>query len=223
MAVKRSIAFLVISLLALSGRADLTPLKSVAAAKRLNDDACLTPRTFDFSGKVLSNGKRYWFFRDATGGIEIHNRRPETFGFARGSVVRVRGHMTVEKNGVRKFLAESTEILESGRLEAPAETSVADILDGSMDFRLVRVRGVISAVVSDEVDDTFCWATLRTSAGSVFLTFCDKWNDLEALGPAIDAEVVVTGLAAPTTGLRRNLGHRVSVSNSDTIEPKNGS
>lgn len=204
-------------LLVLSGRADSVLRKTIAEALQLNDESCQTPQPFDFSGKVLSEGKRYWFFRDATGGIEIHNRRPETFGFARGSVVRVRGNMTVEKNGVRKFLSESTELLEAGRLEPPAETSVTAILDGSMDFRIVRVKGVISTVVPDEVDDTVCWATLRTASGKIHLTLSDKWNDIATLQAMIDAEVVVTGLAAPMTGLRRNLGHQISIGQQDTI------
>ena len=212
-----TINFLLI-LLVLSGRADLAPLKSVAEAKRLTDNDCLTPRAFEFTGKVLSEDKRYWFFRDETGGVEIHNRRPESFNVFRGSIVRTRGNMTVEKNGVRKFLAETTDLLETGRQEAPAETTVTAILDGNMDYRLVRIGGVISAIVPDEVDDTVCWATLRTPTGSVYLTFYGKWNDANVLRPAIDAEVVVTGLAAPTTGLRRNLGHRVYVSDLDSVD-----
>jgi len=72
-------------------------------------------------------------------------------------------------------------------------------------------------VVPDEVDDTFCWATLRTPSGNVYLTLSSCWNDIAKLQPTIDAEVVVTGLAAPTTGLRRSLGHRISVGKQGSI------
>lgn len=214
MSVERSIAFLAISLLALSGLADLTPLRSVTEAKRLTDNDCLAPRAFEFSGRVLSEGNCFWFFRDATGGVEIHNRRPESFNFSRGTVVKVRGSMTVGKNGARRFLADAAESLRTEPPEATVDTSATAVLDGSRDFHFVRVRGVFSAVLPDEVDDTCSWATLRTTSGRIYLTLSSKWNDIAALQSMIDAEVVVTGLAAPTTGLRRKLGHRISV---DTI------
>jgi len=214
---RRRLPMLAICLFALLGRADSTPLTSVAEAKQLTDDACLTPRRFSFTGKVLSEDARYWFFKDETGGVEIHNQgqRPRTL--SRGSVVCVSGEMTIAQNGVRKFLADTVDILRTEQPEAPVDTTAAAVLDGSMDFHVVRIKGVISTVVPDEVDDTFCWATLRTPSGNVYLTLSGCWNDLAKLQPTIDAEVVVTGLAAPTTGLRRSLGHRISVGKHNSI------
>ena len=214
MSVERSIALLVVSLLALSGRTNPAPLLSVAEAKRLTDNDCLVPRAFEFTGQVLSEGKFFWFFRDATGGVEIHNRRPESVNFSRGTVVKVRGSMTVGKNGARRFLADAAESLRTEPPEDPVDTTAAAVLDGSRDFHFVRVRGVFSAVLPDEVDDTCSWAMLRTASGRIYLTLNSEWNDMAELQSMIDAEVIVTGLAAPTTGLRRKLGHRISV---DTI------
>jgi len=183
-------------------------ITSVAEARRLDVDRCPSGPSFDFTGEVLSDGPHYWFFRDATGGTEIHNCAPGCHRIPPGATVRVRGKMAVDRNGIRKFLSERVELLRANRAEEPVEASAADILDGRMDYRFVRVRGVVSSVILDEIDDKFCWATLRTTAGKVYLTNSDKQAD--ALQSAIDAEVVVTGLAAPVTGLRRNLGRSVA-------------
>jgi len=206
-----------VCLLVLSGRTDNVLLTSVAEAKRLTDDACQTPRSFAFTGKVLTEDEQHWFFDDGSGGIEIHNRTLGPRAFSPGTVIGVRGEMSIMRNGARRFFADAVEIHRTEQPASPVDATPAAVLNGSMDFRLVRIKGVISAVVPDEVTDSTCWASLRTSSGKVYLTFSNKRNDIAALQRAIDAEVVVTGLAAPTTGLRRNLGHRISVDKHDSI------
>ena len=215
---KRRLAILAFWTSLLAGTADCAPLTSVADALRLPDESCLKPISFDFTGEVLSENKAYWFFRDSSGGIEIHNRHPVGDPPARGSTVRVCGEMTVRRNGVRFFLADTIERLRTDTMETPTETTATAILGGNTDFRLVRIRGVFSAIIPDEVDVNVCWATLRTPSGKVFITLHGKWNNADTLRPLIDAEVSVSGLAAPVTGLRRNLGHCIFVGDLDTVD-----
>ena len=207
-----------LGLLALTAQpASAKVLSSVAEALRLPDRECVRPRPFDFTGDALTEDPRWWFFRDETGGTEIHSRRSGTNRLVRGSVMRITGEMTVEKNGVRRFWSDTAVRVRDGQPQLPVETTVSEILNGNMDFRFVRVCGVISAVIPDEVDNSVCWATLRTAGGNIFLTLHGKWNDTNALRTRIDAEVAVTGFASPIPGLRQNLGRRIAIGPHDDI------
>lgn len=208
---------LAFGLVLLTAQASPEPLSSIAEAKRLSDDGCRTPQPFVFTGTVLSEGKHIWFFRDATGGAEILNRQKKGFLPPCGSTVRIHGEMMVEKNGARKFLATTVDLLRTNAPEEPIDATVADVLNGQMDFRRVRIKGVISAIIPDEVDNSVCWASLRAPSGTLFLTLYGKWNDPALREKLIDAEVILTGLATTIVGLRRNLGRCILISSNDSI------
>lgn len=196
---------------ATSVRAAETPLSTVAEIRHAPDTAYLTQQPFDLTGEVISNGRLHWFFRDGTGGLQITNRRVSDRSFAREDVVRVRGTLAITENGTRTPIADRTTFIGAGTPSVPVETNSGEVNSGRMDYRIVRIRGVIASVVRDEVDIRLCWATLRTPDGALFLTLYEKWNDPALIRTFVDADVSVIGLAAPITGLRRNLGHCIAV------------
>ena len=205
-------------ILSFAALGDGTILRSVAEALNLSDENCRVRHAFDFSGEVLSqSGKTYWHFRDATGGVEIHNGSPHLGAFPRGTNVRIRGSMSNADYGIRELVADSIEFLGGGTVPSPHVAAAADIQSGLFDFRLVRLRGVISSIVRDEVDVSAFWATLRTETGNIYLTVETELDLTTNPNDYIDAEVEVTGLASPITGLRRNLGRRISIDEGDAV------
>ena len=119
--------------------------------------------------------------------------------------------------GERMFWADSMDCVDRGKKPDPADAAISDIHAGQLDYRLVRITGVISSVVKDEVDTRYCWSTLCTSSGNVFLALYGKWNDPDKIRPFVDAEVSVMGLVSPISGLRQHLGREISVGNEDEI------
>ena len=192
-------------------------LTSVASAMRIPDEACLRPMPFCLTGRILSSSAHSWILHDGTNGVEIHNRTAERTDVARGSEVRVCGEMSVGENGVRLFCSGPPVVLGPRHPLVPVSVTAADVQSGAVDYHFVSATGVISSVVRDEIDEKYCWATFRTAKGKTFLTLSEKWNDLDKLRSLVDATVVVTGLATPITGFRRNLGHCISIGNDDEI------
>ena len=197
--------------------ADDNTLTSVKDIVNISDEDCKRPHSFDLTGELLLKGDLYWFFRDETGGVEIHNLVRETMPFERGDVIRVKGELTLKENGIRRLYARSIALLAHGQPSPPVAASAEDVQSGRTDFRFVRMTGVISSVVKDEIDEDFLWATLRTSSGKTLLAFDSRGHDRSRLVSLIDAEVSVTGLATPITGFRNNLGKNIRISAADTV------
>ena len=214
---KRAILFSIFLLSLADAIADVRVLTSVAEAISLSDDAFEKPLGFDFTGNILSDGRKSWIFRDASGGIGIYKPMAGAPALPVGGMARICGSVSVSKDGSRTFAAETARLLSAGSPPEASDATGADILSGRMDYRHVRIQGVLSSLVKDEVDPSCLWAELRTPTGKVFLTFLDAEKDLSRLRDLVDADICVTGLATPISGLRSALGRHVNVSTIDNV------
>ena len=198
-------------------------LTSVAEAKGIKIEDIKAPLAFDFTGTMMLRGEVWgkgetWEFSDDTGGISIFADATLPAEFRQWDVVRVKGEMLVADNDkTRRFVSHAVEILRHGESVPPIDATADEINTGKCDYRFVRIRGVISSCVVDEVSPDFFWTALRTTSGKVFL--CLTASEMQKLPIAnmADAEAEVIGVACPISGLRRSLGHYLRVHESESI------
>ncbi len=212
MAMKRFATLFLFALFA-GGLAAGEALTSVAEAKSIKIEDIKAPIAFDFTGTMMLRGEAWgkgeiWVFSDDTGGISIFSNATLPDEFRQWDVVRVKGVMLVADNDkTRRFVSHKVEVLRHGEPVPPIDATAHEINMGKYDYRFVRIRGVISSCVVDEVSPDFFWTALRTAAGKVFLCLTASEMQKTPLANMADAEAEVVGLACPISGLRRSLGH----------------
>ena len=197
--------------------AENAELTTIAEAYRLTDADCREPRPFCFTGTLLSSGSEYSRIRDATGGIPLLLRGVSTDHIPLFSTVRVKGKMSIIHNGEREFVTTSCEMLRPNAPDLPIACTCSDIRSGRADHHFVRIRGVISSVILDEVDPRVLWVSFRDPTGDVFLICDSNRFEKRKLQDLVDSDVEVSGLAYLLGGLRHNLGRSVSVDNPENI------
>lgn len=84
--------------------------------------------------------------------------------------------------------------------------NASQVDSGEFIGKQVSIRGVVSAVVRDDVDDGFNWIRIKTPEGTVSASTDNKVHPLAELQPLLDAEVELTGVVQRFTQWRKNLG-----------------
>ena len=194
-------------------------LTSVAEANRINLEDITSPRPFDFTGTVLSTAdRRFLIFSDGSDGAHIFPEGIVPSGLRTWDVIRTRGEMVVvDYDKTRRFVSHEIEILGHKTPTVPVAAPASEINKGNYDFSFVRIRGVITSCVLDEVAPDYCWMAFRTDTDKVFLAISMDALRKCPLTELVDAEAEITGLAAPISGLRRRLGRSLLVHDPDGI------
>ena len=219
----KTIATLFFALFACAASANRTQT-SVAVARKVPIEDITSPIAFDFTGMVLSKGDIWrkdgiWTFADDTGGANIFVGALHSAEVRQWDVVRVKGEMIVAgEDKTRRFVSHEVEILRHGTPVPPVDATATEISTGKHNYRFVRIRGVLTSFVVDEVAPDYFWVVLRTGTGKVFLCIGEAEMRSLPFANMADAEVEVTGLAHPISGLRRGLGNYLRVFNSEGVK-----
>ncbi len=186
-------------------------LTSVAEAYGVNIEDITAPMPFDLTGVVLhvetfSTNLFAFPISDATGGTPIFFA-PPIESPRLWDVVRVKGDMVIEDHDKsRRLVAKEITAIRHGPPIQPVAATAPEINAGKFDFRFVRVNGVFSGCVRDEVDPGYVWAALRTENGSCLMAINAEALGTRTTAELTDAEVEVTALCAPVSGVRQGLG-----------------
>ena len=189
-------------------------LTTVAEAESIGIEDIKAPIPFDFTGTAVAqnNENTWWPFLDDSGGVFVFADTRLPSELRQWDVVRVKGEMVVaESDKTRRFVSKEVEVLRHGDPIPPVDATAHEINAGELDYRFVRIRGVVSSCVADEVAPNFYWTALRTAAGKVFLCTSASETGTPPIANMADAEAEVVGLARPISGLRRSLGHYLYV------------
>ena len=192
----------------------LDTVKNVLASLRGKD---VDDLSFEFVGVILPRGNSYLFFADDSGGAEIHGDFSGRTDLRRWDRVRLIGRATSRKNTTPSLFAEKIELISHNHPPLPAVASGSSIRDGSLLYKLTRVKGVIASFIPDDLDTKYRWITLRTATGPVMVTVSGKWIGSKSLDRLVDAEVEITGLVIPATGWRSHLGNWLTLSDDDRL------
>ena len=164
-------------------------LTSVTEAYSVNIEEITAPMPFDLTGVVLHteafNTNLYAFsISDETGGTPIFFA-PPLASPRQWDVVRVKGDVVIEDHDKSRRLVarEITSIRHRSPIQ-PVAATAPEINAGKFDFKFVRISGVFSGYVRDEVAPDYVWSALRTDDG-----LCLMAINAEALGTRTAAEV----------------------------------
>ena len=191
-------------------------LATIAEANGVDLEELTAPRTFAFTGTVLVVEKKWLMISDDTGGAQIFNDIPQPSGIRQWDIVGISGEMLViDSDKTRRFMSRKIEVQEHGIPIPPVDATVHDVASGRLDFKFVRMRGVLSSFVKDEVAPDFIWGRLRTVNGSFMMVVESSRLRKFAIRDMIDADVEIVGLAMPVSGLRQSLGRYMRMYNPD--------
>ena len=194
--------------------ADLVTSVSDLSAAHPEDWA--TNRPFAFCGWAMSKSDSNFFFADGTGSARIQNIKGSPARFGAGDNLLVRGRL--RQDAWHDRILRATEITRRpGRHELPKTTyaTAASLNDSRCEYRVLRMRGTVAAVVDDDLDQRFRWIVLITDTGSVNVALAADTVD----EPPVNADVEVIGRICRYSTLRRNLGLYLSAHSVDVITP----
>ena len=186
-------------------------LTSVAEVYSVNIEEITDPRPFDLTGVVLFTeafaANLYAFsISDATGGTPVFFSPPMESP-RQWDVVRVKGDMVIEDHDkTRRLVAKEITSIRHGSPIQPVAATAPEINTGKFDFRFVRISGVFSGYIRDEVAPDYVWAALRTDDGSCLMAINAEALGTRTAAELTDAEVDVTALCIPIPGVRQGLG-----------------
>ena len=107
------------------------------------------------------------------------------------------------------YLAHCTNIVFCGHGPAPAarRVTIDEFLNGSCDFRRVRLRGVVLDALEDDIDPRAAYTVLDCGGHRILTAFPGARPSLEALKSQIGCEVEAEGICDPAPPIsRRRIG-----------------
>lgn len=149
---------------ALCSAAQARTVRSIPEAKTLTHADFVSPVDFELRGILLSAPTEYRAPSDRSIVIEQNGQRlmlhtskerPVKIPAQPGDTVVLRGQ-TEFRNGIYdRFRIDNVETLEHGAPPPHEHATVEEILGGFHNLKIVTVRGEMSAVFNDEIDDNW--------------------------------------------------------------------
>ena len=189
--------------------ASAATITSVAQVRALNEDDYDLRQPFCITGQVTTVFGKLCALDAPDGCCVIWSNSGlwKDWSVEDGSVVCASGYTELDSFANDPVL-NTTNVVVLGRRPLPEtkQLSAADILSGVGDYRRVRVRGFLTDVFNDDIDDNYVMALLNVD-GQIIRCFTDKGEDtLRRLVSLLDADVEITGICTPVTGGKRHYG-----------------
>ena len=127
----------------------------------------------------------------------------------RGVVEKPHGSILDEFPSSSAFIVKDISVAGRGEFPDCDVVSAGDVNGGKYHERFVRISGVVSSVMRDEMNSLWNWFVLRTRDGNVYVAAPDVEHPFDELLALTDAEVGVYGLVIMQTRWRRFAGHYV--------------
>ena len=178
--------------------------------------------SFDLTGRVTfapSRGSYTIAIEDSSGAVALHEAAfwPENTLKA-GDLVRARG-VTCRSAGEPVFAeTRQVEILAHKAPPKPMDTTAQGFLEGTCDYRLIRISGTVRNAFRDEIDPQWTFVILGSGPDTVYLTLVSHEEDAAVLKRLIGQSVSAIGLSLPFyNGLRRHIGRTVLITGLDAL------
>jgi len=203
----RFLVYLIVSFLTIATHAEEpAPVIRIEDALNFPTSEYKAQRRFDFIGQALTDNDTYFIFSDQTGNTFLENSTPKDCDFKQGDLIQVGGHLFYDDHHECRFRALNLKVLGHKRISDPVEIDGGQITRADLLYSHVRIKGVISSAVRDELDSRYNCIALRTKSGVVNASVPDKQHPLKTLQHLIDADVSIRGFVIPYSSWRRNLG-----------------
>ena len=109
-----------------------------------------------------------------------------------GAHVKMSGHIDIDEYNWQHAFIDSAEFLGKGDAPKPLPITAAQLSDASLDSRLVSMSGIVSDIVTDEIDPRWKFVLFRSTSGPFVAAVSAEKEPLERL---VGAEISVTGVA----------------------------
>ena len=183
------------------------PIRTVADALKLSAFDGLGPYPFTLEGQVYSTyHSLVRDFKDATGGYSYEDHRNGGPNPLIGDIVRISGEIVITPEDLPRLKVNHLEILGHTPLPAPIDLTDANVDDPCIAYAFVRARGVITAVVQDDLDTRCRRMILRMQNRYIEIATSCKEIPHKRQRALLDAEVEVIGLFQRKSGWRINTG-----------------
>ena len=139
------------------------PIRTVADALKLSAFDGTGPWPFVLEGQMYSSsGGSTTDFKDATGGYPIEDHRDGGPKPSLGDVVRISGDLIITAKGLHHFQVRRLDILGNAPLPQSITMTDANVDSPDLEYSFVRVQGVVTAVVPDDLDTNYRRMILKT-------------------------------------------------------------
>ena len=194
------------------------PIRTVADALKLSAFDGLGPRPFVLEGQMYSSGITTSDFKDSTGGYPFEDHRNEGPKPSPGDIVRISGEMVITAKGLHRFQVQHLDILGNAPLPPPVTMTDAKVDDPGLEYSFVRVQGVVTAVVPDDLDTNYRRLILKMQNRSVEIAVSCRLFPPAYLKSLLDAEIEATGLYTRKAGWRRNIGMHLLLNRKENLK-----
>ena len=126
-----------------------------------------------------------------------------------GVVEKPHGSIRDEFPSSSAFVVKSLSVVGHGKFPDCDVVRAGDVNSGKYHERFVRISGIVSSVMRDEMNALWNWFVLRTRDGNVYVAAPDVERPFDELLQLTDAEVEVFGLVIMQTRWRRFAGHYI--------------
>lgn len=109
-----------------------------------------------------------------------------------GSRMKISGHIGIDRYNWQHAIIDSAEILSKGDAPKPLPITAVQLSDASFDSRLVSMSGIVSDIVTDEIDPRWKFVLFRSASGPFVAAVSAEREPLERL---VGGKVLATGVA----------------------------
>ena len=198
--------------LASSACAEPRVIRTIPEARGLSHADFLSPLDFELRGRLVYAAKelnvpsdRAVVIEDGGSSLMLHisKERPVKIPAKPGDTVVLRGQTEVNAGIYDWLRIDSATTVAVGDPPAPETATVAEMLDGLHDLKIVTVHGEISAVFRDEIDARWHFCVLRDGERNIYLAVADDSDNPAWTREIVGSQVEATGLCNLFSGLRK--------------------
>ena len=110
-----------------------------------------------------------------------------------GSVSRLVGHISVDEYNWQHAFFDSAETKSEGVAVTPVSATASQLSDAAFDSRLVSMHGIVSDVITDEIDPRWKFVLFRSDEGPFIAAIAT--DDSPSLARLVGATVSAKGIA----------------------------
>ncbi len=220
----------ILTAIALASPADTQPrvIRTIPDTRNLSYDDFVTPLDFELIGRLVYVEKRLGTPSDCMrivviehGGdrlmLHISKKHPFNIQARPGDTVDLRGQTEID-SGIYNFLRiDNAKVLSRGEAPEPERATIGEILCGRHDLKIVTVRGEMSAVFKDEIDDGWHYCILSDGHHNIHLAIRSSQSNPPWARDLPGATIEATGLCCSFFGLRKFIPPGVRVDNPEAV------
>ena len=210
----------------------LTAIGDIKTIRRANDitsvryaDASSQGVPFDIKAKVvyLRNTTNHphgsFIVKDDSGAAILQNYLVQSNSTVRvGDIVRATGKIYALNNGIYAH-CKNISVFSHSKPGPPVSATIDEFFNGSLDGTLATVRGVVSDVLPDEIDDGFIFFILKDGNKSIYISAEANISDCITPESLIGNTVDITGICihGNNNGMRRHIGRIIQLWDANSI------